>query len=126
MKSYLLDTHILIWYFLGSDELSATAKQCIADGKCFYSLASLWEIAIKQSLKKIDIDGSIPLLAEKCEEAHFERLPVTPQHIEAIKSLPFIHRDPFDRLLIAQAQCEGFTLITHDRYIKPYPVQTAF
>ena len=126
MAKYLLDTHILIWYFLGSAELSERAKRCIAEGQCFYSLASFWEIAIKQSLKKLDFDCTIPFLAEKCGRAAFVQLPVTPHHIEAIKRLPLLHRDPFDRLLVAQAQSEGMTVITHDRYIRQYDVPTVF
>ena len=126
MEKYLLDTHILIWYFQGSDELSEPAKQCISGGQCFYSLASLWEIAIKQTLKKLDFDCDMPYLAEESRKAGFVQLPVTPIHIEAIKQLPLIHRDPFDRLLVAQAQCENLTIITHDRYIKQYSVRTLF
>ena len=126
MEKYLLDTHILIWYFQGSDELSKVAKQSISTGQCFYSLASLWEIAIKQTLKKIDFDCDMPYLAEKCSRAGFVQLPVTPHHIESIKRLPLIHRDTFDRLLVAQAQCEDLAIITHDRYIKQYQVKTVF
>ena len=68
----------------------------------------------------------MPYLAEKCHRAGFVQLPVTPRHIESIKQLPLIHRDPFDRLLVAQAQCEDLTIITHDRYIKQYQVRTVF
>lgn len=126
MKNYLLDTHIILWYLLASDELSDHAKQCIGSGRCYYSLASLWEVAIKQTLKKLECEESIPELAERCRRAGFTRLAVTPEHLETIKTLPLIHRDPFDRLLTAQALHEDLTIITHDRFIKQYPVRTEF
>lgn len=121
---YLLDTHVLLWYFMGSDELGDNAKQIIETKPCFYSPATLWEIAIKQSRKKLDLQISIPALEEKFLQAGFSKLQITSHQLEKIKTLDEIHKDPFDRLLIAQAQQDSMTILTGDRFIKMYDVST--
>ena len=90
----------------------------------FVSVVSLWEIAIKQSIGKLDIDASIPEIANACADLHIELLPVCAEHIEGIKRLPQIHGDPFDRLIIAQAIYENHVLITMDQIIPKYAVKT--
>ena len=122
--NYLLDTHAILWYAQGSAELSTKARSLIESEECFYSIASLWEIAIKQKLGKIDAALTILELEAFCKSAHFVQLPTRTEYIEKTKSLDFIHRDPFDRLLIALAQTEDLTIITRDSIIPKYNVKT--
>lgn len=121
---YLLDTQALLWYLLDDSNLSKMARETIDTSECFYSKVSLWEIAIKQSLGKLQYKESVPSIIKLCEIEEFINLSVTGTHIEQIKTLPFIHNDPFDRLLIAQAQIENLTLITKDHIILKYDVKT--
>ena len=122
---YLLDTHVLIWYLFGDTAISKTAKKLIDNtDECYYSICSLWEIGIKQSLKKLTLKESIPYIEEKCQENDFNKFDISSEHIELLKSLPFIHHDPFDRLLIAQAKAEKMTIITKDGIIPQYNIQT--
>jgi PIN domain nuclease of toxin-antitoxin system len=81
-------------------------------------------VAIKQSIGKLDIDASIPEIVDACSALKIDRLPLQPEHIERIKSLPLIHRDPFDRLIISQAIMENLTIITMDQTIPQYEVKT--
>ena len=89
-------------------------------------MTSLWEIAIKQKLGKLDDKVSIPELEDFCKDAGFIQLPTISKFIENTKSLEFIHRDPFDRLLISCAQCENLTIITCDGIIPKYAVKTVW
>lgn len=123
---YLLDTHVLIWGGNGDETITPSVRSIMLDGQCFYSVASLWEIAIKQSQGKLDIDASISELDHAFRMAGFRRLHITPAHLDRIKALPDIHRDPFDRLLVAQAQEEDLTIVTCDRLIPQYPVSTVW
>ena len=120
---YLLDTHVLIWYLFGDTSISKKAKKIIDSEDCYYSLCSLWEIAIKQSLDKLTVRETIPFIDAQAQRNYFTKLDVTSNHIETIKSLPFIHHDPFDRLLIAQAKSENMLLITKDGIIPQYDVK---
>ena len=124
MNGYLLDTHTAIWFFNGSDELSKTAKQIIKNfsNSVFLSITSAWELAIKIGIGKMEFNGKSAgflQLAEKCE---ISILPIKAAHLTAFENLPFIHRDPFDRLIIASAQAEQMTLITADDNIARYDV----
>lgn len=121
---YLLDTHVLLWYVDGSPELPLSLKDMIEESECWYSIASLWEIAIKQSLGKLNRDIAIREYARICSMAGFQELSIAPAHLDRLKNLPDFHRDPFDRLLIAQAQEEKLTIVTRDKIIPQYPVQT--
>ena len=121
---YLLDTHAILWYVDANANLPLSLRDTIDSSDCFYSVASLWEIAIKQSLGKLKYKCSVLEIAEMCRQEHFLRIPVTEKHIERIKTLDFIHRDPFDRLLIAIAQTEDLTIITRDTIIPKYDVKT--
>jgi PIN domain nuclease of toxin-antitoxin system len=120
--SLLLDGHALVWWLEGSG-LSDEATARIADESTLVvvSAATVWELAIKRSIGKLelDIDGSI---VETVDAAMFEPLDVTGQHAEHAGGLPDHHRDPFDRLLIAQAQLEGLTIVTRDRAVADYEV----
>lgn len=124
MKRLLLDTHAIIWYAQGDDSLSAAALHAMENGECHYSIASLWEIAIKQRLGKLAFSASIPAIAAFCDAAGFIPLEITPAHAEKLKSLPDIHRDPFDRMLVAQAMVESLAVVTADSFIPRYQVET--
>ncbi len=121
---YLLDTHTILWYVDASQELSLALRDLIDASECLYSIASLWEIAIKQGLGRLNRAITIEDYDNICRQAGFRRLAILPAHLERIKELPNIHRDLFDRLLVAQAQTEGFAIITRDGMIPQYPVKT--
>lgn len=123
---YLLDTHAILWYVGADPDFPQKLREEIDSSECFYSMASLWEIAIKQSLGRLNRNIAIPDLAAICRMAGFHPLPLLPKHLERIKSLPDIHRDPFDRLLVAQALEENLAVITRDGMIPRYPIQTVW
>jgi len=118
--NYLLDTHAILLYAQGNQELSQKAKAIMESEQCFYSIASFWEIAIKQKLGKLDNALTIFELEELCKNSGFIQLPTISQYVEHTKLLDFIHRDPFDRLLISIAQCEDLTIVTRDTIIPKY------
>lgn len=110
----------------GSDKLSETARNIAAKEECYFSYISLWGIAIKQSLGKLDFPVSIPCLKEALENSGFQNLPITDKNLESLKTLPFIHHDPFDRLLITQAQNNNLAIITRDTIIPKYDVKVVW
>ena len=115
----LLDTHILLWWLNNSSELSVRAKGLVADpsSTVFLSAVAIWEIRIKESLGKL----RLPKTFEKVLAGEaFEELPITIEHAHLAGRLPVYHRDPFDRMLIAQALCENLTTLTHDRIFTRY------
>jgi PIN domain nuclease of toxin-antitoxin system len=117
----LLDTHALLWWLDGGDDLAPEALAAIADGSSVVavSAASVWEAAIKRALGKLDVpDG----LAAAIGECGFTALSVSPGHAELAGALPPHHRDPFDRMLVAQAQIERLTLVTRDAAFGAYGV----
>ena len=115
----LLDTHIYIWALAGDRRLRKRARNLIEEAEAvFVSVASLWEAAIKASLGKLD--ANIGMLASNIEASGFIELPVRAIHAVQIQSLPLIHRDPFDRMLVAQAMCEPLRLITADSDLAKY------
>ncbi len=124
MEKFLLDTHTLLWYLLDDENLSKKAKEIIDVSECYFSKVSLWEIAIKQSLGKLRYKENIISINNYCKEESFLELPITEYDLESLKSLPFIHNDPFDRLLIAQAKNSNATLITRDSFIPQYDIKT--
>ena len=121
---YLLDTHVILWCAQGNECLPSGVRAIIRDEECFYSVASFWEIAIKQSLGKLDTELSLSDLDEQCQLAGLRRIAIDIPHLERIKTLPDVHRDPFDRLLVAQALEEELVVVTCDGIIPQYPVQT--
>ena len=125
MPRYLLDTHTAIWFFNGDVRLSASARSIICDQSnlMYLSIASAWEVAIKFRLGKLDIDGSTADFIQDAESASITLLPIKPAHLNALETLPMIHRDPFDRLLIATALAEAMTLVTADENIEKYDVR---
>ena len=121
----LLDTHALIWFMFDDTQLlDPTLKRIKNEDKVYVSVASLWEMAIKQSLGKLNISNSITDIVAKCEEADISILPIEAKHMDYIKELPDIHQDPFDRLIISQAVTERMTLVTKDAIIPKYDVTT--
>lgn len=119
----LLDTHLLLWAAAGAAELSAGACELIGDldHTPQFSVASLWEIAIKRALNRADFQVEPRVLRRNLLDNGYEELPVLSTHVMALEGLPPIHRDPFDRLLVAQAIAEGVTLLTHDESVARYP-----
>ena len=124
MTSYLLDTHAAIWFFDGNNMLSEIANEIIRDlsNPIFLSIASAWELAIKIGLGKLDFDGKLADFVRLAETNDITILPIKIAHLTALESLPLIHRDPFDRLLVATALAENMTLITADGNITRYNV----
>jgi PIN domain nuclease of toxin-antitoxin system len=120
--SVLLDTHILLWAAAGSERLPDAARRLIEDRSTLllFSAASLWEIAIKSSLRRDDFQIDAKLLYRGLLDSGYVELPVTGSHAAAITSLPLIHRDPFDRILVAQAMAEHLTLVTADETVARY------
>jgi PIN domain nuclease of toxin-antitoxin system len=119
----LLDTHLLLWAVGSPDLLSAPARSLIRDqfNLPVFSVVSIWEVAIKHSRGHSDFNVPPILLRETLLESGYEELPVKGNHAVAVSDLPMIHKDPFDRLLIAQAAVEGITLLTVDATIARYP-----
>ena len=124
--SYLLDTHTLIWFLNGDGNLSLKARKVIesAEGVNFVSVASLWEIAIKISINRLELNTSFEQIGEEINNNNFKMLPITFQDTLIISSLPFHHRDPFDRLLIAQSLNNNFILISKDKFFDNYQIKT--
>lgn len=119
----LLDTHCLLWWLNDDPALSDRGRELISrpENLIFVSAASIWEVRIKQSIGKLDLPTDF---AEVLAGQAFESLAVTVEHAHALEDLPLLHRDPFDRLLIAQARLDRLTLLTHDRVIAQYDVST--
>jgi PIN domain nuclease of toxin-antitoxin system len=116
----LLDTHVVLWWRLDDRRLRASARRCIATADLVYvSAASGWEIAIKQALRKLTLADSFASMVAGSE---FGELAITFRHAEQLSALPHHHSDPFDRMLVAQAQVEGLTLVTHDDQFSPYNI----
>ena len=123
---YLLDTHIFKWLDSEPDKLSPKVASLCTDqaNQLALSLASIWELQIKFQIGKLKLNKPlITIIQEQQRLNQIELLPVTFQHILYLDNLPLNHRDPFDRILIAQAISEGLTLITHDSVFSQYPVQ---
>ncbi len=117
----LLDTHTFLWWLDDPQLLAKAAREAIADGRnpVYVSAAVIWEIAIKRALGKLDAPHD---LEQAMASNRFLVLPVTISHTLAVESLPQHHRDPFDRMLIAQAQHEGFKLVSRDAHVPLYGV----
>ena len=119
----LLDTHLLLWAAGLPDRLPPAVREFLDDSASepVYSAASLWEVAIKSGLGRADFTVDPRLLRRGLLENGYSELPVTGTHAVAVDLLPEIHRDPFDRMLVAQAQVEGITLWTMDEVVGQYP-----
>lgn len=119
----LLDTHLLLWGAGNPEKLSSKARRLLEDpeNELFYSAASLWEITIKQSLGRSDFEVDVHLLRRGLMDNGYQSLAVTSEHTLALAQLPPIHKDPFDRMLVAQATHEGILLVTSDAVVAEYP-----
>jgi PIN domain nuclease of toxin-antitoxin system len=126
----LLDTHALIWWLADSDKLGRRARHAILRPRAavFISSASIWEISIKSALGRLKLKESLGKYIPDLVAGGFHHLPINFEHALAVRDLPPhrppYHSDPFDRILIAQAQCEDLTLMTADPAITPYDVRT--
>lgn len=120
----LLDTHILLWYLEGHPHLSASQRLMIEDrrNQVAVSAASLWEVTIKISIGKLDLMDDLATIEATLLQQGIEILPIQTAHLQRLLSLPFHHRDPFDRLIIAQALAEEMTLVSDDAAFSAYPV----
>lgn len=118
----LLDTYVLLWAVGMSARLSAATRQMLEtpDNEVYYSAANLWEIAIKSSLRRTDFQVDPEQLLTVLPTMDFTELPITARHAAAVARLPPLHRDPFDRLLIAQSQVEPMILLTNDELLIQY------
>lgn len=118
----LLDTHIALWWLADDPSLSKAARDHIGDTRnlVFVSAATVWEVSIKAAIGKLAVDES---WLDALLEDGIQQLPIRWNHAEGVRRLPTIHRDPFDRLLIAQAMDERLTIVTADETIPTYPVQ---
>jgi PIN domain nuclease of toxin-antitoxin system len=119
---FLLDTNILIWAAFDSNRLSHKVRELLVqpDVERFFSVASLWETAIKGSLKRDDFDIDVQLFRRLALQNGYQELPFLIEHLVALTVLPLHHKDPFDRMIIAQAQTEGLTLLTSDGIVAKY------
>ena len=124
MQQNLLDTHTFIWFIDGDKQLSQTARTSIEGDNVvnYVSIGSLWEISIKISLKKLELKVSFDQINKQFLENGFELLPVTFADTLTVSTLPFHHRDPFDRIIIAQALNSGINIITKDENFSLYGV----
>ena len=126
MARLLLDTHIFLWWVNDSPELTVAARLAIADSgnACFLSLASCWEMAIKSSLGKLRLAKPVErFVTEQLSKNGFRLLNIKLRHAAKVENLPFNHRDPFDRLLIAQAMTDKLTIVSADNVFAGYAVK---
>ncbi len=119
----LLDTHLLLWAAGDSNRLSRQARKLIdnPENELLFSVASLWEVAIKRGLGREDFKLDARVLRRGLLDNGYGELPIISQHVVALDSLPTIHKDPSDRVLVAQATVEGITLLTTDSMVAKYP-----
>ncbi len=116
----LVDTHVVIWWLTDDATLSDDIKAKLDhEPDVFLSAATVWEVAIKQAIGKLKEPADLP---ERVRDSGFRELPITSRHVLAAGRLPLIHRDPLDRMLVAQARCEDLTLVTRDPEILRYDV----
>jgi PIN domain nuclease of toxin-antitoxin system len=118
----LLDTHLLLWAVASSQRVSPEARSLIEDPRndVFFSAASLWEIAIKSTLRRKDFRVDLPLMRSAMSDMGVIELPVRSEHAVRVTELPPVHRDPFDRLLVAQSLVEPMVLLTNDAVLARY------
>lgn len=119
----IFDTHLLLWAAADPERLPAAARRLLEDPATtpLFSTASIWEVAIKAALGRADFAVDPRLLHRGLVAAGYGDLPVSAAHAAAVADLPPLHRDPFDRLLLAQARAEGHALVTADRWLAQYP-----
>ena len=121
----LLDTHTFLWYITGENQIPINILSIInnKDNYCYVSVASIWEIVIKMSLNKLDIKGGFHTIEVFLENNDFELLLINLKHTKALLSLPMLHNDPFDRIIISQAINDNLTIVTKDSKFREYEVK---
>ena len=120
----ILDTQVFLWGLTEPEKLSVAARRSLASSETFWSVASIWEVLIKVQLGKLRMPASVgDYLISKMTANGVSVLPIRLEHVLRIEKLPMHHRDPFDRVLIAQSMEEGWPLITADSVFRSYPVQ---
>jgi PIN domain nuclease of toxin-antitoxin system len=121
----LLDTHIVIWFITNDGKLSKKIKNIIEDSnnRCFISIVSYWELSIKYSLGRLDLNSTVEEIFNIIEKSGFDILPITLNHIIQLSKLEHFHNDPFDRLIISQSVIENLHLVSNDNYFPAYNVQ---
>jgi len=121
---YLLDTHVALWFFNEEKRFSSVTFDIITDpaNKRYVSIASVWELAIKIGTGKLAFDGGTNLFFRTIRKNGFGLLPIKRKHIKTLETLPLLHRDPFDRILVASAMAEDMSLITADENIPRYDI----
>lgn len=120
----LLDTHVFIWFSQDFSELSEKAKYIIRDPEnpCYVSIVTFWEMAIKISLDRLEVKYPLTEVLDICSDNGIKLLPLKFAHVLRIRNLPLHHKDPFDRMLIAQCQVENISLITKDETLRKYDI----
>lgn len=121
----LIDTHIVIWFITNDTKLPKRLKRIIEDpnNKCFVSIATYWELSIKYSLGRLNLNSSIEEFFNIIKASGFDILPITLNHILQLTTLEHHHNDPFDRLIIAQSISENLSVVNVDNYFKAYKIQ---
>lgn len=125
MKNYLLDTHTLLWMHDDSKEISQEIKDTLSsnDSQLFLSVASLWEITIKQQINKLHLEYSLDDIAAYCLDNNISIKPILLYYLNQYSLLPLIHRDPFDRVIVATAYSDNLTLVSKDKQLSAYNIQ---
>ncbi|MEZ4961554.1 MAG: type II toxin-antitoxin system VapC family toxin [Saprospiraceae bacterium] len=120
----LLDTHTMLWFINGDKQLPANVRELIEDidNQCFVSIASLWEITIKHSQQKLELDMDFDEMYTLLSDNDIEIMPITFNHLRTLLPLPYHHRDPFDRMIIAQGISERIKIATKDEFFVSYEV----
>jgi PIN domain nuclease of toxin-antitoxin system len=120
---FLLDTHLLLWAAGQPERLSKPARELIEnpDNALYFSAASIWEITIKSSLGREDFKADARLIRRGLIDNGYQEIAISSEHAAGVQALPFVHKDPFDRLLIAQSLSEGMPLVTVDPLLAQYP-----
>ncbi|MBD2560752.1 MULTISPECIES: type II toxin-antitoxin system VapC family toxin [Nostoc] len=120
----LLDTHIFIWFVMGDPRISVSMRSQIENNENLLSIASVWEMAIKHSIGKLNFDLAFDeFIEQQIIRNGIELLPITINHISVVATLPLHHRDPFDRILIAQALAENIPILSADKIFDLYPIR---
>lgn len=123
--AYLLDTHAFLWFIAGDKQLPVNIKKELSDinKSCFLSIASLWEIAIKKQIGKLEFNIDFSELFRFAERNQIEVISINETHLSILLTLPFLNNDPFDRIIVAQAISEDLVLISRDKKLKNYNIK---
>lgn len=117
----MLDTHVLLWLLFDEEKLSPKAVDALMCSRCCVSVASFWEMSVKMSTGMLRLPKSLEEIAQQCALMGIDIAPITLEDCMIVRALPFIHRDPFDRIIIAHAIAEDMPLVTHDSNVRRYP-----